>query len=57
MGDSEDDPGAETQMFQAYVAGGDRPTGLPTSRFRAPVALAVVGAVALVIVVVLILLG
>lgn len=56
MGNSEDDPGAETQMFRAYVEGADRPTtDFRSQRSRLPIGLAVVGVAVLVAVVVLIL--
>lgn len=42
MGNSDDDPGAATQMFQAFVDRGDRPTDFRSSRSRAPVVLALV---------------
>jgi hypothetical protein len=57
MGNSEEDPGAETSVFQAFVDSADRPTDFRSSKFRAPVALAVVGAAAVVCVIVLMLLS
>lgn len=57
MGTSEEDPGAETQMFRAYVEGADRPTDFRSPRSRLPLGLAIVGATVLVAVVVLILIS
>lgn len=56
MGHSDEDPGAETQMFQAFVDGADRETDFRPSRPRAPVGLVVAGVAVVVGVVVLILL-
>jgi hypothetical protein len=57
MGYSEEDPGAETRVFQAFVDSADRPTDFRSSPSRVPVVLAVVGAAVLAGVIVLILLG
>jgi hypothetical protein len=57
MGRSEEDPGAETSVFQAFVDSADRPTDVRSSRSRATVALAVVGAAVVACVIVLILLS
>jgi hypothetical protein len=57
MGNSEDDPGAETQMFRAYVEGADRPADFPSPRSRLPIGLAIGGAAVLVAVILLILIS
>jgi hypothetical protein len=57
MGYSEEDPGAETRIFQAFVDSADRPTDFRSSPSRTPVVLAAVGAAVLACIVVLILLS
>jgi hypothetical protein len=53
MPHSEEDPGAETRVFQAFVDSADRPTDFRSAQSRAPVALAIVGVAVLAAVVVL----
>jgi hypothetical protein len=55
MAHSEEDPGAETRVFQAFVDSADRPTDFRSPQSRAPVALAIVGVAVVACVIVLIL--